>query len=548
MSSRNPSLLDRARHRIAFERQRHRLERDFARLHAGREVSRAHAGGAGPVIGFVTLASGGWHFALEALLAHALAQRGARPELLMCDMPDLPICSERRVNARNRDRCAGCIEDKRSLVASCGLPWRPLRSLVAPETLSLADARIAALGAEELAAYEERGWPLGQWLHVSASHYLGGDALGNTPEKVDARRRLLTSGIVFVEAIERWLDEVRPDIVIAQGGAHLEWRITMELARARGISVTCREMGKGGWDHHIYALNADSMSPDLTEEWSIVRRRPLSDSAQLAVDSFLRELPARTYRQTADQGRAGHSARQSMHAIPPDKRIAVAFTNVTWDLATAGRDVAFSGVFDWLRETIRILSAHPNVHLIVRAHPAEASVRSRERILDQVSAHWPAGLPGITLIDPEAPIAARELCERADLVLAYNSTAGLEAAAYGSNVLVCGKPHYRGKGFTLDISSMTEYADTLKRWAAGPPPVMPAGAAELAQRYVHLFYLRYHIKMGWTTSELEPPFELTIRSLQDLQPGRNPSLDAVCDGILERRQILLPRQAFGETR
>ena len=113
----------------------------------------------------------------------------------------------------------------------------------------------------------------------------------------------------------------------------------------------------------------------------------------------------------------------------------------------------------------------------------------------------------------------------------------------GRTVLVCGDPHYRGKGFTIDVSSREEYSERLARWARGAAPWPPDGATALARRYLHLFFLRYHVPMHWTTSPLEPPYELTLRSMDDLRPGRNAALDVVCQGILERRQVLLPRQA-----
>lgn len=533
----HPPFVDRLRRKIRFARDKHRLERDFARVVATGTVVDV-ARNTGPVIGFATLASGGWHFVLQGLLAHALAQRGARPELLVCDMPALPICSERRSTARSPDRCAGCIDDKRSLLHDCAVPWRRLSSLIDSEARSRAAAITAALDPGAFESYTERGWPIGRWLHVSVSHYLGCDGRGETPEILDARRRLLTSGIVLVEAVEQWLDVVRPDIVIVQGGAHLEWRIVKELAQARGISVTCREMGKGGWDYHLYALDRDVMSPDLEDAWSTARQRALSPSEQAQVDTLLSELPARTYRQV--ERPEPHGQRSCLPLAPEGKRVAVAFTNVTWDLATSGRDVAFTGVLDWLLETIRIVRTLPDVHLIIRAHPAEVSVGSRERILEELVAARPDGLEDVTLVPPDTSVPARVLFERADLVVAYNSTAGLEAAAGGRRVMICGQPHYRGKGFTLDVPSREAYADLLSRWARGALPPTGADTAQLAQRYVHLFFLRYHIKMGWTTSPLEPPFALTIRSLDELQPGRNPALDIVCSGLLERRQIVLP--------
>jgi len=527
-----------------FGRAQRHLLRDFTHVMQAGPPARAATG---PVIGFATFGSGGWHFVIEALLAHALAARGARPALLLCDLPDLPICDERTVHSRRRERCDGCLHDKRALVAASGLPWRGLSSLTDASTLARARTTVASLADHELAAYRERGWPVGQWLHVSACHYLRCDASGDAPEKVDTRRRLLITAIVAVAAVERWLDETRPEIVIVESGAHLVWRVAFELARGRGLSVVCREMGKGGWDRHLYALNADSMAPDLTEAWARARTQALSPDEDLAVEQFLQQLPQRTYRQQTAVTRATPEDLRAKFGIAAGARVAAAFTNVTWDLATAGRDVGFPGVRDWLITTIRTFRAHPSGHLIVRAHPAEASVLTRERILDQLAAEWPEGLPGVTFVPPEDTTAARDLCQVASLVLAYNSSVAIEAAADGHPVVVAGRPHYRGKGFTIDVSSQEEYRARLAQWADGATVAPPPDGAALARRYAHLFFLRYHVPMGWTTSPLEPPYRLRITSRDELEPGRNAALDAVCDGILAQRQIVLPGRAAGKS-
>lgn len=528
-------------HRVDVERGRQRLVRDI-RVLVGERCAWPHVG-AGPRVGVATFGSGCWHLGLEILLSHALALRGARPELLVCDLPDLPACDERTIFSRDRERCAGCLDDKRALLDAGGVPWRPVSGFVSAGALARARARAGALAPGDIDAHVERGWPIGRWLHVSASHYLRCDARGDGPEKVEARRRLLASAIVIVEAVERWLDEAKPDIVIAESGAHVMWRIALELARARGIPVVCRELGKGGWDTHIYALGADAMAPDLADAWAEARREPLSDTENAEVERYLDELPARAFVQ-----RGGRGARDGWRGlgVPAGQRVAVLFTNVTWDLATAGRDVAFAGVFDWVRATIEALAGRPRAHLVVRAHPAEASVETRERILDGVRAGWPGGAPGVTLVEPEHAVAARELCEKADLVLAYNSTAGLEAAARGRRVVVCGNPHYRDRGFTVDVSERAEYARLLAGWAdrgdAETPLNLPADWPQVARRWVHLFYFRYHVPMGWTTSPLEPPYRLRVRSLDELRPGANPALDEVCDAVLHGRQVLLPRR------
>ena len=85
----------------------------------------------------------------------------------------------------------------------------------------------------------------------------------------------------------------------------------------------------------------------------------------------------------------------------------------------------------------------------------------------------------------------------------------------------------------------------LRAWQGGTSPQAPGDPIALARRYVHMFYLRYHVPMGWTTSPLEPPFALTIKSLRELAPGSNRVLDVVCDGIINRRQVLLPGHLAG---
>jgi len=520
-----------------------RLDRDFARLfQSGGTGLAATVPEPRPRVGVATFGSGGWHLTIEALLARALVQRGAAVELLVCDMPDLPVCDERTIYSQSRDRCPGCLADKRPLLDASGLPWRGVSTLVSPIALARARAATAGLSGASIEAFESRGWPIGRWLHVSACHFLRCDARGPEPEKLDAHRRLLTSAIVIVEAMERWLDEIRPDIVIAESGAHFMWRIALELAQARGIRVVCREMGKGGWDYHLYALNADCMSPNLIDEWSAVRDSPLTTNEAAQVEQFLSDLPGKTYGASVGRTNVAAASLRDRFGVKAGSPLAVAYTNVTWDLATAGRDVAFEGVFDWVRETIRVVTAPPNAHVIVRAHPAEAATETRERVLDQIAAAWPSGLPGLTLVGPEEPLAAGDLNRAADLVLAYNSSVAIEAAAEGHPVVVCGNPHFRGKGFTIDISSRADYARLLRQWAHGAPVTSPPGARELARSYAHLFFLRYHVPMGWTTSPLAPPFVLTIRSLDELSPGHNPALDLVCQSILEGRQMLLPRQ------
>jgi hypothetical protein len=521
------------------------LERDFEilmRTSAKAYLARQTAENA-PKVVFATFGSGNWHLVLEMLLAHALSLRGASPELLLCDLPTLPVCDERTVLARDVDLCFGCLAPKQKLLQASKLPWRGMTAFLTSDSLTKAKTIVADLKDEQLEDYKHGQWPIGRWVHVSGCHFLRCDARGNNPEKVSVRRRFLTSAIVVTEAVERWLDEVQPDILIAESGAHFMWRIAFELARARGIRVVCREIGKGGLDSHIYSLNSLSMFHNWSDIWTEARQEDLSPVENERLDAYLGSLVEKTYdNKTNDLPMPDAEGISEEFGLDPNRKTAVLFTNVTWDLTTAGRDVGFDGLLDWILETISLIENLPDAQLVIRAHPAENHVLTREHILDRIHERYPNLPQNVYLIPPEKQMAARGLYELASLVLAYCSTTGIEAAIYRKPVLLGGDPHYRGKGFTIDLQSRQEYADLLQQWAAGGLDWPSQEASELAKRYFHLFFLRYHIPMGWTTSPLEPPFKLKLKDLAELLPNRNVSLDVVCSGILNGHEIILPRE------
>ena len=534
-------LPERVHRRISRRRAQQRLERDFAALMETRSQCASSRAGTGPTVAFATFGSGPWHLALEALLAHALSLRGAVPELLVCDLPELPICDERTCLLREPLRCPGCISEKRALLDASSLRWRRLSEFVPAPAIRDAASIVEHLPDDAVEDYVHDGWPLGRWTYVSACHFLRGDARAGGPAEIAIRRRFVQTAIVIVAAAERWLDTTKPDIVIAESGAHFMWRIVVELARARGIRTVCREIGKGGWDVHIYSLNAECMFPQWTDTWSAARGVPLSAIEEARVDAYMAGLASKTFRRDgpALQDVLPDAARHAL-GLDTGRPMAVCFTNVVWDLASAGRDVAFDGMFDWLAETLRLARDTPGVDFVIRIHPAEASVPTRERALERIGQSWPMLPPNVRLLGPESPLSARSLFHAAELVVTYCSTVAIEAAAEGRRVAVCGAPHYRGRGFTIDIETKNAYAGMLRLWSAGALEDVPSSWRDNARRYAHLFFLRYHIEMGWTTSPLEPPYRLKLASLAQLEPGRSAAVDAVCAGILHGREIVMP--------
>ncbi len=169
--------------------------------------------------------------------------------------------------------------------------------------------------------------------------------------------------------------------------------------------------------------------------------------------------------------------------LSQDRRLLVLFTNVSWDLFVAERDFAFDGQMKWIAATFDFIRRHPELDLVVRAHPAEIvpKFQTRGRIVQQIEERFGPVPSNVRLIGPESTISSDTLRSMASLNLVYCSSVGLEAIIAGQPVLICGNPYYARKGFSVNVDSPSQYDRLLEDHAAGKPVIPPPSSVELAQ-------------------------------------------------------------------
>ena len=496
-------------------------------------------------VGIASFGAGVNHLVVDSLLAHALQRRGAVCQLLLCDMPELPGCDERFVGTENNHRCQGdCISPKLPCLEVCGIDWVRLSAFLddPAATLKMATDLVAACLDDDLMRFEYEGWKLGEWLGSSVASFLRADSHGMDPEVIKARRRYLVSGLVALLASRRWIDTWRPDILMVISGRHIFWRAAREIAQARGIKVVSREMFIESFDCHIYAVNSSCEDPAIPNAWAEARERPLTPDQERTLDKDLRGLPAFARQVAYDPVLEERpSAIRSALNLSADRRLLVLFTNVSWDLFVAERDFAFDGQMEWIAATFEFVRRHPELDLVVRAHPAEIvpKFQTRGRIVQQIEERFAPLPPNVRLIGPESTVSSNTLRSMASVNLVYCSSVGMEAIIAGQPVLICGNPYYARKGFSINVDSPDQYDRLLEDHATGKPWTAPPQSVELARRFLYLFKYRYGIRMGLTSDDNRKT-DLKIRDMRDLDPGMSLPLDTACDGILHRDEILLP--------
>jgi len=130
---------------------------------------------------------------------------------------------------------------------------------------------------------------------------------------------------------------------------------------------------------------------------------------------------------------------------------------------------------------------------------------------------------------------------RCNAVLIYGTKTGVELTSIGIPVIVAGEAWIRNKGLTMDAATAADYFALLERLplSAG----MSAAQMERARRYAFHFFFRRMIPLEFMQpSKRDVPYRVVLRSFRELEPGRSPGLDVICDGILRNRPFIYPAE------
>lgn len=501
----------------------------------------------GPRILFLSMRGWSTHVMWEVTLAHAARLRGAVPVFATCG-GRLPICDAANVHSAPPMPCFSCGEYAQDALHRAGFTPLTLKELIdlRAETAA-ARTRVAELSS--IAACEQftdDGLPLGRLVRISVAWFLARGTLAEDPQVLSTYRRFLVSGQIVHRAFRALLDRVSPHRIVFLNGTFFAEAILFELARQRGIPVTTYERG---FTTDSIVVTADRPAAELAVDaaaWEEASMRPLTEDENVMLDRQLAErtrgerLPDNFLQDRIE----GSDQLDSRLRLDRGRPLAVLFSNILWDSAVQGKDIAFPTMADWILETIAGFGDRPGWDLVVRLHPAEARLlnhRTVERMGDGIAARFPRLPANVRVVQPEDPLSSYTLMDRASMGLVYTSTAGLELATRGVPVLVAAQTHYRDRGFTDDIGDPEHYWSVIDGWIAMPIDAEEtARRRELARRYAALFLLRFMQPFDLVHEASRGRPRLTYDALDALAPGHNSALDRVSETILNGSSAVAP--------
>ncbi len=423
----------------------------------------------------------------------------------------------------------------------CGLNPVPLDRYVPAGRIAEIKCQALQYSLENYNTWTYHDLPVGQWaLDTLRNNVLVSDER-LVPHYKKKLRAYLHHVMVMVEACRGVLDEVKPDIVISNDSYYYPWAILEKLCGPRDIAHYNYWPGvrKNGV---CYAKGEPAMNLNLTRAWQSFQKQTLSATQQTVLEDFLATRKTGNFLAGINTSDPSQNARQlertDLSRLNPAKPTALLAANVCWDLCALDKNVQFRDMFDWIAQTVRFVSCHPEWQLIVKAHPGEENQsipETRQKLKDELTRRSIIASENVLVLGPRTEVSVYDLFPYTQVGLVYTTTVGLEMACLGIPVITAGQSHYCGMGFTHDPRDVeTYFAQLVKLLSAREPASQKEARSNLAKKFFYLYEFEYPIDLR-VLEYGQGKANAKVESVKDLAPGRHAGLDFVCDRILDAK-------------
>lgn len=491
---------------------------------------------------------------VESLMYRVLTHRGVEARYVVCDgvMTECAIARPGMGHVRRENTCDNCQHLIAERAERFGHPVEKIGSYLELEERLLAERWAASLTRDELPTAKFGAWELGAWVRSSMhTHFRISYIDLMNPVFEATYRSYLASGLKVAFGIERLFEQFQPDVFLLFNGRLDATRIALELAKLRGIRVVAHEATYQYGQISLW-VNAGCMSRlSYREAWEAWKTVPLTQEQLQAIDGYM-------------AGRANgrevwhHFNQTSQGADEIYERLGLSSERPIWALFTSSDDELvdmdewkspFGSQLEWLLDTLAYAKRRPDIDLVIRVHPnvgGRSSLGRNETQLREFEI-LAARLPeNVRIVMPDDPVDSYMLMEVATLGLSFQSTAGLEMACRGKQVVVASQCDYDQIEAVELVTNRATYTATLDSFLKLPlgfrSPEIRRQAYRFAYRLVFGHSLPFPL-IGWPEkgkkNEISVQLTYTLGA-SAFEAGRHPEIDRFVRVLLEDEPVCLP--------
>ena len=425
----------------------------------------------------------------ELLLYHFLLRQGYDVDFVVCsgELPACEILTQERLKRYGKEAfCRRCFGQTRRVLNAAGVDFEILSEACSEKYIQ----DLENLDFEELLAFELDGIKLGEIAKHTLYRYYKSTLLDDIDAEAVLRKFVLAGITSYLNAKIR-IESNNYSFVMFSHGIYVSWGPVAKLCEAVGQRYICYDRAKTASTYN-FNLNQSAVKWDFPTAWERWEGKDLSPDQERKVDMYIRsrehhDRDVYTYNFTP---RASDTAKlKSELGIPHDATVITLFTNLTWDAASAARHVVFPSQTEWIERTVAHFRDRPDVHVLLRVHPAELVLGTNEPIVSNIGALLSDPPANFVVLPPNAPVNSFSVIDISDIGVAHTSTVGLEMALSSKPILLISNTHYRGKGFTYDVAGADEYFEVLDRLISTPS--FSEARVKLARKYFYMMMFEY---------------------------------------------------------
>lgn len=395
---------------------------------------------------------------------------------------------------------------------------------------------------EECENFEYEGISIGRLVINQLIHYFRCGPHQHDAHVLVAYKDFLAIAMVLTKVIDKAYSALHPDTIFTLNGSFIDSSLQIALAKKHNMRVITFEAGfmlnalMLGINEPIIDFPMKKYLPSTYDSYTLTPDQNTQLDEYLKTRSLGKDCIFDYWGNPIFDVKKIRDEIGLPEGVTPD----ILFTNLLWDSTTVISDIAFTSQQEWIFTTIRYYVQHPERTLLIRIHPAEIvppALESSVKMAEVIANEFPTLPKNVIVIPPTSTVSSYPLTELSDLTLVHASTAGMEAATMGKNVVVSGLTHYRGMRFTYDVHNREEYLRLLEtRNFDIPTETIRMRARKYAYFFFFGFMIPFPLVIERSSSVDGDQVSFNYTSQDELLPGKSAELDFIIDVILGNKE------------
>lgn len=493
----------------------------------------------------------------NAIISAALNIRGYRTHFIICDGTPL-ACIQRGLEKNEnisdwKSGCVKCLHVMKYNANQYNVEYSVVGDYLSETKIKEFKELSESIEIEKIYSYNYIGVDVGMLAWSSVIRYMKGFII----EKKDLKekdeillRKYFFAGLVNTYAANEVMEKFKPVSLFGSHGVYVDYSPAILLAYIKGIKTLIWSSGFKDFLHYFTIPKKPNKLEfrGITEpEWKKRKDTPLSKNENAALDSYIHHRFNKGNKRdflNVTLPEDPEALRKKL-GFDNNKKVACLFCHVSWDLSFDLSKMIFDNANQWLSESMKAVFEIKSVNWIIRVHPGEKVSGSLYTNDDFIKENFRDIPEHVKILWSDSEINSLGLYKLLDVGITLFGTMGAELPILGKPVISGGEAHFSNKGFTIDAKSKEEYFHLLKNIAE--IDFLKKDQIDIARQYGYSYFIQRQIPINIVNKSEGHFGNIDINKLDHLLPGNDLIMDAICESILEGKDVILNEKMIKES-